>query len=486
MNIIINGFHDKETFSALNKALSNFDVKYFASIYFEDKNKIVGSDKYDFLSWEKINWDGDYEVDWDKIRPLDEKIVFNLAECETIFLKMMDRFERQGKIDYGKRKLLYLKHLRFWNHLIEEKNIDLFVSSNIPHEGADFVTYSLCQAKGIPTIIFIQSHVTDTLLMMEDYKISVAEIKDTYDNLIQSGSKIDLEKRFLEYYQNHTNLDANIAPFYMSRVSLTTKTHDFMESVYDQLSSNSHRSLRKWFSGHFIAKLLKVNLVKIQSYFLEKSFSNFYRRQAKQPELNRKFIYVPLHYQPELTTSPCAGAFVEQLLMVQLLSASVPKDVYLYVKEHPKQDSLGRSLAFYQELAKMRNVKLTPRDYDSSTLSQHSLAVATAIGTAGWEALFQKKPVIMFGNDFYQYAPGVFAVKSATECKNAMEKIIAGAKPDHLDVFLYALQQNSIYGYLDIVYRRVTTLTVEENIENISMAITEKIKQISSRIESIK
>ena len=51
----------------------------------------------------------------------------------------------------------------------------------------------------------------------------------------------------------------------------------------------------------------------------------------------------------------------------------------------------------------MKCVRFMPRGFNSFRLQEHAEAIATVAGTAGFEALFREKPVIMFGHWFYQY-----------------------------------------------------------------------------------
>ena len=94
-----------------------------------------------------------------------------------------------------------------------------------------------------------------------------------------------------------------------------------------------------------------------------------YDAVAGDPDLERRFIYLALHYQPELTTCPLAGAFVEQTLMAQLLAATMPSDVYLYIKEHPMQKKLiGRYPGYYDALKSLPRTVLVKRSFDTFDL----------------------------------------------------------------------------------------------------------------------
>ncbi|MDD5740103.1 MAG: hypothetical protein PHO20_05050, partial [Candidatus Peribacteraceae bacterium] len=69
-------------------------------------------------------------------------------------------------------------------------------------------------------------------------------------------------------------------------------------------------------------------------------------------------------------------------------------------------------------------VTFIPKETDTFQLIDHSLAVATATGTVSFEAFLRQKPVLMFGHYFYQYAPGVFRIRTSKDCEEALNAIL--------------------------------------------------------------
>ncbi len=177
-----------------------------------------------------------------------------------------------------------------------------------------------------------------------------------------------------------------------------------------------------------------------------------------------------------------AGAFVDQLLMVQLLSYCLPKNVFLYVKEHPQQKIVGRHDKYYDDLCAVRGVKLMSRKCDTFRLTENSLAVAICSGTPGWEALFRGKPVMIFGNDFYIDFPGVYQVKTCGDCLRAINSILKEKiKPSMSQVKagLNILEHQTVKGNTDIDYRKFSGVSDEESINNITQVLLKKIKQLN-------
>ena len=61
---------------------------------------------------------------------------------------------------------------------------------------------------------------------------------------------------------------------------------------------------------------------------------------AAMPPSGAPYVYVPLHFQPEMTTLVLAPFCVDQIAVIENVAKTLPIDHRLYVKEH--KASLGR------------------------------------------------------------------------------------------------------------------------------------------------
>jgi hypothetical protein len=489
MNIFINGFFEKFQLQIALNLLQSRRINDLYLTYFEQEpNFNKACKKVTYLSYEKALW-ANYEIDWNQFKPLDANIISQMTHCEMIFLKMMDRCESKGFLSYSQRKSLYLKHLRYWNHMICQGQLDLYIGANIPHEGYDYVAYCLCKLYKINTLIFFQGPIEDTVFLTEDWQ-AWNEIKNAYYNLCISDqssipvdvSSVTLTSRFQSHYEVQTERGKDPIPFYMNPKPLFLK-----QQVNDVLGSLENMNLKIF---------INQTKGKIKSFIKERLFDKKhnifkeYKKLSQLPDLSKKYIYVALHYQPECTTSPMADVFVDQILSVQMLSSVLPEDVYLYVKDHPMQEKVGRDREFYQELKQIKNVFLIPRDFNSFRILENSIAVATATGTVGWEALFRDKPVLMFGFNFYQNAPNVFQIQTIEQCKTAIHKILMKSEDEfnlnQTRIFLKAIEQSSIKGYIDSAYEAISKISEQENIQNISEALIQAVITLQAESDSNK
>lgn len=158
------------------------------------------------------------------------------------------------------------------------------------------------------------------------------------------------------------------------------------------------------------------------------------KKYFQKPDYNKKYVYFPLHYQPEASTCVCAQKYEKQLFYIDNWAKSLPADTILYVKEH--YALLGhRGMGFYKELKNYPNVFLIDPWESSRKLIENAEAVTTLTGTAGIEGFLLRKPVIICGNAVYQNAPGVIKLEDIYD--NYLPSINAWKRPSRIEVIKY-------------------------------------------------
>lgn len=431
------------------------------------------------------------EINWNKVDPLDEELIEKMCPCETVVLPMFDRLEGGAKvITFQERKRRYLKILRYANHILVNNKIDVVLSMDVPHHALSYTFFSLCKKHGIPYLF--ARHVDpfpDAFYLQEDWKDPVPVLRERFLELKKTTdpSSVHLSEPFQKYFDSQTGEKStgkeDRTPWYMKgkKKSIFGKWIGVLKRGPAHFLWNAilfiPRRLRPSFIRNRVGRLLKFRNA-------SKAFS-FYDSHTTLPDLTRKYIYVPLQMQPESTTLPRGGAYVNQELIIQMLDAHLPDDVLICVKEHPKQEEFSpsgrcRPIEFYKDLLKCKKVRLVPKSFDSFSLTENSVAIATATGTAGLEALFLQKPVLLFGHIYFQYAPGVFAVRTSEDCRKAINSILVdGVKPDLADVrlFLKAVEETVIEGVVGKTRLPISRFSPEENAVKAGEAIRGEIER---------
>ena len=377
-------------------------------------------------------------------------------------LKMMDRLGRLIDTSIEKRFEMLFNHFNFLGAMVENFKIDLAIFQNMPHEIYDFVLYSILKSKNKKTFYFLQNQ-------FEKYYEINESIENTYTlNNFSCDKDIDINisKEITELYENMR--DASYDPFYMSSTKASTILSFNRKLIFLKRNFNQ------------FTQILINKIKNIASYNKAKKFFN---KIAITADLNKKYVLIPLHYQPELTTSPKGGIFVFQELMIQMISNHIPNDWVVYVKEHPVQSfSYGRTLSFYENISKMNRVYFIDNKIDSFNLMKNSMVVGIVTGTLGFKAICNQKPVFVFGEVFYKFAPGAYQIKNKKDLINAFGKVENQEEEIDEDFtlkYLEKIKSNFYYGYTDSYYSQILSIDVKSNVTSLVNNLYEKINNIA-------
>ncbi len=171
----------------------------------------------------------------------------------------------------------------------------------------------------------------------------------------------------------------------------------------------------------------------------------------EEPVEGENYVLYPIHFQPEASTLVQAPMYVDQVALLEDMARSLPIGYRLYVKEHLSNRG-RRPLAFYQALRRIPSVRLLGPDVDTWSLTRNAGAIAVITGTMGWEGLLFGKPVITFGDVFYNAVPHVYRASQVP--KDGWYELFAAALtshvPDHeaLLVYVAAMQLSSYPGFI--------------------------------------
>lgn len=210
---------------------------------------------------------------------------------------------------------------------------------------------------------------------------------------------------------------------------------------------------------------------KLQSYY-DKHRDDMCQRAV----YNEKYVYFPLHLQPEMTTDTLGGKFEDQLLAIERLSRIIPSDWYIYIKENPKQTYYKRSKKFFDRMKLIQNIKFVYPDTNSWELTANSQFVATITGTVGWEAITGGKNALIFGNAWYRTLPGVFEYSDKLELEQIMNYKISHCElEDEFNKFVKKTCVGVIAG--EDFYKQYPGFDVNKNNEEVFYSLKTVIEK---------
>ena len=328
---------------------------------------------------------------------------------------------------------------------IDENKPDFLVFDCIASLPA-FVLYEVAKKRGVQPIGFTYSRVGDrTYFVSSPYdrpEFVLEEFERIQKTKTRPKKSEEMARSFLEefrsvgikpkYIQNMPVSEKDIFSFrnYLSRFVEYGKEYYVDEYHKDYTLKGKHPLWRANEKATFYARAKLL-----------------YKDTFEQPDYSESFAFFPLHLDPELATMVQAPPYVDQLTLIKLIARSLPFNFKLYVKEHPLMHSRGwRSVDFYKEIKKIPNVHLIDPGINSKELILNSKLVFSITGTAGFEAVLYKKPIILFGECVYSSLSNVVRAKDLMALPETVYYALNEFKHNDEEVldFLTAIYEKSI------------------------------------------
>lgn len=333
--------------------------------------------------------------------------------------------------------------------VIMSKHIDLCLFINVPHEGMAVIIYLIAKYLKIPTIILYQ--------MMFDRFACLSDINEF-------GKFPQMDAGNQGYFPvpktAHTDLG------YMKDIPPEKKYTSFLRILL-RGSLNPARIIQK--AGRRYPRFCR-----------QRDYQNNLTLFSSIPDLTRKFVYFPLHLQPELTTHSLGGRYCDQLLALERIAELIPDDWVVYAKENPKQGYYMRPNSFFERLKRIKNVRLVSKDVSTFSLIESSQFVGTISGTAGWEAIKSGKCALIFGMAWYQSFPGVFRYTEGLDVRDILEYKIVH---NELEVTANKFINRMWDGFVDPVYiEYAQKYSSEENTASVLKCLKQVIRQLDGQI----
>lgn len=403
--------------------------------------------------------------------PAGKELIEKMYKTESLVLTMMHKRFDDWTID--KRRHLYYKMLSYWNGVFEKFTPDLILFPTVPHTVYNYIIYALAKERGIKTLMFEDTWVGDRMLMYKDWMEGSGILKEAIEKN-QNVKRDDLSEDLLKYFEEQTQtkrLDAT--PIYMTH----WKKQNSSWNLFKKKFKIALQALKE-------GKFLKSGFRYIKNIGSE-NLRKEYEKLIKKPDMDADYVYVPLSFQPERTTSPQGDMYVDQILMIETLSSTLPEGWKIYVKEHPSQWWLrsgvkynaARYPGYYKSLSEIPNVSLVPIHTNSFLLTEKSRAVSVVTGTAGFEALLRNKPTLIFGYPWFRDYPDAFRIFGPKDAENAFQKIESGFSPSEQTMlsFLKSLEDVSIRGYIEGFVDKISKLSKEQSQKNIINALRKEL-----------
>ena len=376
------------------------------------------------------------------------KLKFAQIDIETMLHRIM--------LNNPLAKDIYHQHLSFFAKIFKNEKIDLLLS-NEPNLASPnhHIPFALCQLLGIPCYSLNGYHQTAFAL-------------GNYNN--------PQIQRHIPYICSTVFSDIRKIAYYKPKTEIIK-----IKKTFKNLIKNVILKIGGEMLSQFLVCCIKLSFWqnrlgipysywhKLYYFIKYKQLKSFYNKNSIIPNLEEKYIYYSMHFEPEAAI--IGKTLLEsQLTIIKMLAHALPKGWKLYVKEHPHQFMLNnevahyfinnldffKNISFYKEIQKIPNVTLVSLKISSKDLMLKSQAIATLGGTIALESAFHNIPAILFNplESVYALLEHTLHVHSYPDLLQAINKIQSGFKkeikvnPKQLECYLADPRDKDFYNNL--------------------------------------
>jgi hypothetical protein len=358
----------------------------------------------------------------DHLRKKRIPIYDNLMKERYVILDMLyrktdwgtDRYNSASFHELSNRIWLYFEYA--FNFIIKNR-ITLLLYWNLPHMGWNYIPFKVAEALDVKTLFLDQSKFTNKFFHYFDfYDHGTFKTSKILNHKTEYTIEKRVEKEWFYMKKNYGikkkySIKKLLNPEkYGKRIAYAIEKNDYLR-LFRELCSQERRA-QAFFR-----------------FYTERTYKREFKKACVEDvSLHRKYVYFPLHKQPERNPTIHGGPYLDQMLAVERLAELLPDDWFIYVKESPLQSTGAyRDVLFFKRLKLIPNAVLIGKNVNTFDLIRHSQFVATIVGTVGWEAITGGKNALIFGwGTWYKTLPGVYEYHPDLDVHE-----LADAKFDH-------------------------------------------------------
>lgn len=391
----------------LSKKFKSKNAIYLIEEYLTTHSEIIDGTNYIKVSrYPKINL---YETK--KNVNFDKEILIYRKSINKVLKRFASQIGLVSPLDYD-RALQSLTKTS--NELIYNFEINIILFNDYPHTPLEIVIFYLAKLMDLKVYFLFPipriNKFEERFILLNDFSRLTSAFWEEYDSLsnLDKMEISELPQDLLNYYAEYNeNIKKNKFYFgnktskyklitrYIRRIPINLKEHGLINSIKKAKIRLGYILPINAFYRFLVLKYAEKLAIKHSQTYKE------------------KFVFFPLHFQPEATTIPWGNIYSDQLYAITEISKNLPRGYFLYIKEHPAYwarnyfESFGmyRSRGFYKKISEFENVKIVSHTIPSYEIIDKSECVITVTGTIAWECFYKSVPCVVLGDIYYKDLP---------------------------------------------------------------------------------
>jgi len=321
---------------------------------------------------------------------------------------------------------LFENELRFYEQVLDEVNPNFIIMRDVDFHHVNLF-HEICKARGIKILSIIDIKMGQKRIISDTDKMDY----DPMDlkRIPKSQRSFDQLQKYLKEFSQ-----ADWVKEWVTSSKVNFLNSKILYSLFDEFVLKDKAEREEFMRiGRTGTKVFfgTISLMLKRKY----RYSFLTRYSKREIKNNEKFVFFPLHVQPERYIDISAPFFSNQLELVTSIAKSLPPEYKLYVKEHFAMKPLyWRKTSFYKEILALPNVELIHPSFSPDEIIKKSSLVISVTGTSALQAAFYEKPSIVLAHTIYkEFHPSIRRVKNLEELPNAIRSALK-TKVDVMDL----------------------------------------------------
>ena len=434
----------------ISRHLSNLDdFEYYGMVsyqrdmeFYEQQNKLQFKELHYYPKYYLKN---SSKPDLEYLSKIEKELGLNfwlIASAERTFLQ-----ERNFFYSFTSDEILSIIEslTKFFHDFLTRIKPDFILMQKTGENLANFLLYNIAKSMNIKTLMMVETRLSNSFVISDNLLVSV--LKNDF-NKIKNDSLHNVKEYGPEFIQKRT-LYKDLKSYLeieFGKASLLQKLNRY--------SKRFNANPEPIFYNRGKTKLKMLSWRWNQLFQLRKR-QNFLEKYALKNIPEKNFIYFPLPVQPESQSYAWDPFHVNTVSIIENIAKSIPSNYLLFIKEHPGQKAKNwRSIEIYKKIIALPNVRLIHYDVNNYEMISKSNLVMLINNSSGLEALFYKKPVIVFGDVFYDVTSMVKKVEKIEDLPSVIHDSLFSFKfsNDELSFLIESIERNHILvHYWDIM-----------------------------------
>ena len=366
------------------------------------KTRVLKDKIYSHISYiPDLIMNADKNIDYDFLKNIENQYQVTIAQMIHSDRHLL-RYNKDQRLAIAqtliKKVIEELHHYKI--SMVFSESIDDFIS---------FFTSLYCKHHCIKFVYIATAGLGDSLFLTDRLDAGPINLEQQFENAKNILSE-DQEAAAVIRKQVEEYISQKRQPYYVSQGELLYKPY------HKRDLKRLYQYIRNYYSDtsgfHFDKNPFALPFYRLKRIIYKNRYKAFIndKKIGLEQLKGKNYLIYPLHFHPESATLIRGRWFNNQLAIIEMLSKNLPVNMFLVVKEH--KVSVGRRhLDFYKQFEKHHNVLVVDDEMPVYDLIGYSKGVATISSTMAVEALLLKKPVILFGERYYNVSSNVYLVK---------------------------------------------------------------------------